>query len=456
MARHAVEFDGCEIVEALESGPISDLYKAVQQPLGRPVLIKALSPSILPSSPFAATLEREARLLAELDHSNVLSIHDYVQKGERMWLVLEYVDGATLETLLEKGQRFDPIAACAIALEITRALEHSHARGIVHREIKPRNIWVARSGTVKLANFSVATDERMPTAPELLDGRASLDVSYVSPEQILGEPPDPRSDLFSLGMVLYRMLAGQLPFCDDNSKSFTQRLRHEAPPALGRFVPRLPSGLERLTHHCLQKLPSDRFSSAEELGLALRSVLRDAKVSNARATIAQLMTGCSDTFDTEEPPPPSVVQSGPKAHPTRPAVVGILVGTLLLLAGGGAIHAFAERSEMTNSASRGGGQLELVPNHAAYLRVAADPWAYVNVDGQKVETTPFSNPIPLRPGTHYVRLEHPQAPPELRTITLIGGESILLDVKMQVPARGPKIRPPIPLDPNLPDAAPSP
>jgi serine/threonine protein kinase len=111
-------FDGCEIVSKRRSGPIADLYEAIQQPLGRPVLVKALSSSILPSSPFAATLEREARLLAELDHPNILHIYDFIRRDDRMWLVLEHVDGWTLEELLGRLGRFPPAAAAAVGREL--------------------------------------------------------------------------------------------------------------------------------------------------------------------------------------------------------------------------------------------------------------------------------------------------------------------------------------------------
>lgn len=225
-----VEFDGCQVVEKLRSGPVTDLYHAIQKPLGRPVLIKALSSSILPSSPFAASLEREARLLAELHHPGVLAVHDFVRRDERMWLVLEYVEGLSLEELIERVGKLNPPVATAIALEIARALSHAHGFGIVHRDVQPRNVLIGFSGNLKLINFTVAVDERMPTAPELLDGSAGFSgPSYMSPEQILGEASDPRSDLFSLGVVLYEMLSGRRPFDAPDQGTTTQRIRHESP-----------------------------------------------------------------------------------------------------------------------------------------------------------------------------------------------------------------------------------
>ena len=117
----AVTFDGCEIVRKLSSGPVCDLYRAVQEPLGRTVLIKALGQNILPSSPFASTLEREARLLSELDHPGIVKVHDFVKRGDRMWLVLEHVDGVTLEELLTRAKRISDSAAIAIALRLAEA-----------------------------------------------------------------------------------------------------------------------------------------------------------------------------------------------------------------------------------------------------------------------------------------------------------------------------------------------
>jgi serine/threonine protein kinase len=202
-------FDGCEVVKKLSTGPITDLYHVIQEPLGRPAFIKALGSSILPSSPFAASLEREARLLAGLDHPNILKVYDFVRRGERMWLVLEYVEGVTLDDVMQKSKKLPEAFACAVALEVCRALSHAHAHGVVHRDVQPKNVLIAQDGSLKLANFSIAFDERMPTAPELLEGGTGYGgPSYMSPEQILGERADGRSDLFSLGVLLYEMLSG--------------------------------------------------------------------------------------------------------------------------------------------------------------------------------------------------------------------------------------------------------
>jgi serine/threonine-protein kinase len=411
------------------------VYHAIQQPLGRPVLIKSLSSSILPSSPFAATLEREARLLAELHHPNILHIHDFVRRGDRMWLVLEFVDGFTLEELLQRKVELPATAVAAIAMETARALDHAHQHGVIHRDIRPANILVAKRGGVKLVNFAVAVDGRLPTAPELLDGAIITGgPAYMSPEQILGEPPDPRSDLFSLGIVVYELLAQQRPFPDAGARSATQRIRHDAPVPLSRLMPSVPAALDRIVQRCLEKLPSDRFGSSSELVGALQAFLRDSGVKRASQTILQalLNNGLAAETPAAEHEPASNLPTRRRSSEVGVAIRGLALAFALVVAGGGAIQYIAHQRGARSHARHSHQRLELTPRQVAYLRVVATPWAHVNVDGQRVATTPFAHPIPLEAGVHYVRLEHPNAPVERRTIDLVPGETILLDVKLDL------------------------
>ena len=429
------EFDGCHVVRRLRQGPIADVYHAIQQPLGRPVLIKALSSSILPSSPFAATLEREARLLAELHHPNILHVHDFVRRGDRMWLVLEFVDGWSVDELIEKKVELSPYAVAAIALEVARALEHAHLHAVIHRDVRPSNIVVSKRGTVKLLNFAVAVDERLPTAPELLDGTTSTGgPAYMSPEQILGEPPDPRSDLFSLGIVSYELLSHRRPFPDDGTRSATQRIRHDPPVPLSRLVPSIPPALDRIVQRCLEKLPSDRFGSSSELVASLLEVLRQAGPKSSQHVLGQALVSAGLTAQTPalEPEPQSIGQSPLRVSHFGRAVRGLMVAFALVVLGGGVIQYVAGQRGARGHTRHSHTRLELVPKSLAHLRVVATPWAHVVVDGQLVATTPFAHPIPLEAGVHYVRLEHPNAPVERRTVELVPGETVLLDVKLEI------------------------
>jgi serine/threonine-protein kinase len=428
-----VTFDGCEIVRKLSSGPVCDLYRAVQEPLGRTVLVKALGQNILPSSPFASTLEREARLLSGLDHPGVVKVHDFVKRGDRMWLVLEWVEGVTLEELLVKSKSVGEAAAVAIGLRLAEALAHAHDHGVVHRDLQPKNVLVSTKGEVKLLNFALAVDERMPTAPELLDGSTGyLGPVYMSPEQILGEPADPRSDLFSLGVMLYELIGGTRPFEGPDDRSTSLRIRQSPPPPLAQGGVRVSGNVERLITRCLEKLPSDRIGSAAELATSLRAALGQCWEGTPEEAIkAAQGSGTAGPAAREK-------STGARLHAVeaRHASLGRValglgvIGACIVASGVGLRHAFGT----VEANRRAAAPLATPGAEAAELRVVAHPWARVFVDGQLRETTPFARPIRLSPGTHYVRLEHPNAVDERRTLSLAAGEAVLLEIDMKVVA----------------------
>lgn len=425
-------FERYRVLENLRSGPITDLYRAELIALERPVFIKALSRGISPSSPFASALEREARILTELDHPNVIRALDFVRDKDAMWLVLEYVDGWTLETVLGTGKRISPAAACAIALQVAEALGHAHGRGIVHRDVRPVNIFLARAGVAKLANFAAAADERLPTAPELLDGRAGFGTpAYMSPEQVLGEPEDPRSDVFSLGIVLFEMLTGRRPFDAPDDRAVSHRIRHDQAASVGKLSGAISGSLDRTVRRCLEKMPSDRFANAGELVRALAAEL-DAGGASAASVVADELVRIGLASAKDEVRRDSARVAARKRPPTVTDALVFYVASLCLIAAGGAAIQFAGGRAQSIHAPRSGARLDLSPDHAGFLRVVVDPWAVVVVDGEELDTTPFARPIPLPPGVHYVRLEHPHAKTERRTVTLSPGETVLLDVKMDV------------------------
>ncbi|HVU05732.1 MAG TPA: serine/threonine-protein kinase [Polyangiaceae bacterium] len=446
-------FERYRVVAKLRSGPVTDLYRAEQKALGRPVVIKALARGILPGSPFASSLEREASLLTELDHPNIIRALDLVREKETLWLVLEHVDGFSLEEILEKKKRLSPPATVAIGLEVARALAHAHERGVVHRDISPRNVLVARDGGVKLVSFASAADARLPTAPELLDGNAGFQPpAYMSPEQLLGEPEDPRSDLFSLGMVLYETLAGKRAFETSDERASSHKIRHDPVAPLTRARPDVSPTLDRLVRRCLEKLPSDRFASASELASALGQEFEGLGRSSTRDTIVEELSRLGLVQAPVQRRDSMRLRAvGRRPATVKQAVVGQLVALALVVGGGGAIRWGSVRAR-GDAALRGSARLELTPKQTGYLRVVADPWANVFVDGEAVDTTPFARSIPLSAGTHYVRLEHPSAKTERRTVTLAEGETVLIDVKMDV-TRPRLTRPEGPVQPNLVDPA---
>jgi serine/threonine-protein kinase len=430
-------FGSCRVLEELGSGALSTVYKAIQEPLGRTVAVKALKSTIATTSPFAAHLEREARMLGELGHPNIISLFDFVKTDLQMYLVLEYVDGPSLAELLSKNKKLRPEMVAAVGAEAARGLQHAHERGVVHRDVKPANILLAKAGEVKLVDFGIAQRERMPSFDEPLahsDDAAFGTPAYMSPEQILGEFVDARSDLFSLGVVLYQMLAGTRPFDGDDPhdrRAAAQRIRRDPPRPLRTRVADVPRSLERIVMRSLEKLPVDRFTSAGALAGELDEFVREEWHGAPRALILRALKDAGLTKITT--PFGAVTDAvATEARTLRPTLMGFGALFSVLTIGGLAIQGSSHEGVATSSPNDG--RLDLVPAEGASLRVVVAPWAEVSIDGRYVDTTPFAKSIPLSAGTHYVKLVHPDAEPETRVVVLAPGEAARLEVELRMKA----------------------
>jgi serine/threonine-protein kinase len=213
------------------------------------------------------------------------------------------------------------------------------------------------------------------------------------------------------------------------------RIRSEPAPPLGRRATAVPAAVERIVQRCLEKMPSDRFQSAEELSDALEQAARELGVRDTADAIRAALSDAgflASSGSTKVSERPRSVPPRSDAMTLARASAGLFVAFIVLVSGATLIQVISRRHESRAGAQGGQTRLELVPQSVAYLRVVAHPWAHVIVDGQQVETTPFARPIPLGAGTHYVRLEHPNAPAEQRTIELAPGETLLLDVSLKV------------------------
>src|SRR6201995_1759698 len=251
----------CRVVGEIGSGGMAVIYKAIQEPLDREVAIKALKPSIALDSQFAARFEREARFMASLQHENILHVYDFVKAGGSLYIVMEYVQGIDLYDLLQLSPRLPVEVAALIALQVARALDYAHFRGIIHRDIKPANIIISYQGEVKLMDFGIARDHALADLTEAGTGVGTP--SYMSPEQILGDKLDFRSDIFSLGIVLYQMMTGQKPFVEDDSHTVMQKIRLDRYVSPRKLNPSVPRRLEHIMARCMEKLPANRYGSTQ-------------------------------------------------------------------------------------------------------------------------------------------------------------------------------------------------
>ena len=263
--------DEYEIIGEIGSGGMATVYKAVQKSLDRPVAIKELKKAYTADSQLVRRFERESKVAASLQHENIVHIYDYWKKPYYS-IVMEYVDGVNLADVIEKTGPLPVDVGTMIALQVCEGLDYAHMRGLIHRDIKPSNIMIKRNGEVKLMDFGIAQSRNLEslTLPGTLIGTPA----YMSPEQILGQQLDVRSDIFSFGIVLYEMFTGVKPFRDDDSRSVTAKILKEKFLSPRRVNSEIPWGLQWLIKKCLRKKPKRRYGSMLEVRKKLGKRLR--------------------------------------------------------------------------------------------------------------------------------------------------------------------------------------
>jgi len=428
----------CRVIGEIGSGGMATVYKAIQEPLGRTVAIKALKPSIAMDSQFARRFEREAHFMASLQHENILNVHDFLKDGRSMYIVMEYVQGTDLYDLLDRVPMLPVDVAAIVTLQIARALDYAHFRGIIHRDIKPANIMIARDGQVKLMDFGIARDENLSDLTETGTGLGTP--SYMSPEQILGDKLDFRSDIFSVGIVLYQMLTGRKPFVEDESRTVMQKIRLDRFVSPTRWNRDVPRQLERILTRCMEKMPSNRYPSTQALIDDLMEFLAPRVQTNYNVRMVQFLRDVSvlteeEADQTLETAGPRIVRRGPH-DPTLVRDVASVQGGLFAIAilGAIAIQWVTGGFQASRVRARSGSGPMAISADAGYLRVVADPWAHVSIDGRLVVTTPTARPIPLVPGEHFVKLENPFFEAIDRRLVIHPNQTQWLDVSFEAPA----------------------
>lgn len=265
--------DRYRLVEQIGTGGMAMIYRAEDMALDRTVAVKVLRPSLVDDPEFLGRFKNEARSAANLAHPNIVTVHDVGQDGPKThFIVMEYVPGQDLKKLIRAHGSLEVDAALAVVVEVCKGVGYAHRAGLVHCDMKPQNILVTPDNSIKVTDFGIA---RALSPTSAVDETAeSSDIvwgspHYFSPEQAAGEPPTPASDVYSIGVVLFELLTGQLPFVGVDYRELALAHLKTAPPALADIDPAIPAELDRIVQKVMDKEPSSRYRTADQLGRIL-------------------------------------------------------------------------------------------------------------------------------------------------------------------------------------------
>jgi serine/threonine-protein kinase len=261
-----------EILEELGRGEMGVVYKAYDPLIDRFVAIKTIDLQKLgeeEKDEYKARFYQEAKAAGRLNHPNIITIYDLGRKGDVAYIAMELMEGKELQNIVAENQSLTISEKLDVAFQVAEGLAYAHEHGVIHRDIKPSNIMVLRGRHVKIADFGIA---RMKSSLELTKTNKIIGSPlYMSPEQIQSHPVDPRSDIFSFGIVLYQMLTGKLPFNGDNVNSLMYQIVNEEPQKPSALNPEVPEALDRIVAKCLEKKTADRYQNVNELTRDLHS-----------------------------------------------------------------------------------------------------------------------------------------------------------------------------------------
>ena len=339
------------IQSKLGEGGMARVYKGYHPRLRREVAIKVILSQIADQEGFKARFEREAQLIASLQHPNIVAVYDFGEIGNLTYLVMQYVGGGTLRDQLRGGHALDPRQAILYCQQMARALHHAHLRGIVHRDVKPQNMLVSATDRhqLLLSDFGIAKLYDSRHEPTLVDVTGSTFKSdssltsvdqivgtaeYMSPEQINGKPVDARTDVYALGIVLYQMLTGEVPFHSTTVQGLLFQHVYTNPKPLREVNPYVPEILGQITTKAMAKAPQDRFQSAEAMAQAMDTANQfitnqlSSSLPGNLATSGQDLTMPSQNRPAATPPSyygpqPNPANTGAAAHSQQPSNYGV-------------------------------------------------------------------------------------------------------------------------------------
>ena len=435
-----------EIASALGQGAMGTVYKAVDPLIERTVAIKTISLDLSKEelADFEERFYREAKSAGRLAHPNIVTIYDVGESDNTAYIAMEFLEGQSLREILDSGAVLPLERIAEIAAQVADGLAYAQEHGIVHRDIKPANIIITRSGTVKITDFGIA---HMPSGSKTHVGMLLGSPKYMSPEQVVGKTVDGRSDIFSLGVVLYEMLTGSAPFGGDNISTLMYRILNEMPVWPSALNPLTPKAFDRIVARALAKSPDDRYQHAHELADDLRDLAAPAATEpgdgaapgeSATLTAAQHRKPAARKFlymgiaalvavsaaivylggmaKVENPQPPHPGATAPAAAEGNsvPAPSGI------------PSDAAAQPDNTPHPATADGAGPVAVPDAvpdgvdgpAAQLAFAVSPWGEIYIDGKKAGVSPPLKELRVAAGTHRIEIRNLNFPPYSETLDL--------------------------------------
>ena len=330
--------DRYRVERSIGRGGMAEVFLAHDLLLDRPVALKVLFPEYAIDPTFVERFRREAQSAAALTHPNIVAVYDWGKVNATYFIAMEYVEGKTLATILKERGRLSPIHTCDVIAEVASALSFAHENGVVHRDIKPGNILIGTSGQVKVADFGIARALGTGVDEALTEiGSVMGTATYLSPEQAQGAQPDPRSDIYSLGVMMYELVAGKAPFVGESAVAIAYQHVHNIPTPLRDLVADLPRGFESVVAKCMAKNAARRYENATLVREDIRRIIDGTEtlaLNEARGVAKEI--ALSDTAEIPVvvlPPYEEVSTEFASVDPKKPAmVIGGTVIALVLLA----------------------------------------------------------------------------------------------------------------------------
>lgn len=285
--------DRYEIIELIGSGGMANVYKALCHRLNRYDAVKIMRDETAANTELRRRFRAESQAVAMLSHPNIVSVYDVSHSDDVEYIVMELIDGITLKQYLQKKSVLDPSEVLDFTIQTAKALEHAHSKGIIHRDIKPQNIMLLKDGMIKVADFGIASLEN---TIEENNGETVGSVHYIAPEQARGEAPDARSDIYSLGIVMYEMLTDKLPYVGNSDVEVAVKHMNTDPVTPRDIVPSIPEELERICLKAMNSNIDERYQSASEM-------LADLEEYKSQSLAAHVLEDSEAVLiDSEEPP----------------------------------------------------------------------------------------------------------------------------------------------------------